>query len=143
MWISRLFGERSAPAECDVEGASLSAYADGQLAAVEQARVEWHVGACDRCRTEIARLRRLAALLADALAAPAEDRWQARARARERIATLRRAGRPARWAWWELPESALPVLGGALLGLLALAETITFGGLQEDAIAIFSLLGLI
>lgn len=143
MWISRLFGKRSARSECDVDAASLSACADGQLAAGEQARVERHVGGCDRCQTELARLRRLAALLADALATTAEDRWQARARAKERIAAVRRAGRPARWAWWELPESAMPVLGGALLVLLALAETITFGGLQEDALAIFSLLGLI
>jgi len=143
VWTSRLFGERSTRSECDVDAASLSAYADGQLAAGEQARVERHVGACDRCQAEIARLRRLTALLADALATPAEDRWQARARAKERIAALRRSGRPARWAWWELPGGALPVLGGALLVLLALAETVTFGGLQEDALAIFSLLGLI
>jgi anti-sigma factor RsiW len=126
-----------------VEAASLSAYVDGQLAAGEQARVERHVGACDRCQAELARLRRLAALLTDALATPAEDRWQARVRARERIAAFRHAGRSPRWAWWELPDSALPVLGGALLVLLALAETITFGGLQEDALAIVSLLGLI
>ena len=123
--------------------ASLSAYADGQLAAGEQARVERHVGACDRCRAELAGLRQLASVLADALGAPAEDRWHARARAKERIAALRRDGRPARWAWGEFPESALPVLGGALLVLLALAETVTFSGLQEDALAIFSLLGLI
>ena len=126
-----------------MDAASLSAYADGQLAAEEQARVERHVGACDRCQAEFARLRRLAALLADALAIPAKDRWQARARAKERIAPVRRAGRPGRWAWWDLPESAPPVLGGAPLVLLALAEAVTFGGLQEDALAIFSLLGLI
>ncbi len=126
-----------------MDAASLSAYADGQLAAGERTRVERHVGACDRCQAELARLRRLAALLADALATPAEDRWHARARAKERIGALCRAGRPARWAWWEFPESALQVLGGALLVLLALAETITFGGLQEDALAIISLLGLI
>ena len=58
-------------------------------------------------------------------------------------AALRRDGRPTRWAWWEIPESALPVLGGALLVLLALDETVTFGGLQEDALAIISFLGLI
>ena len=126
--------------------ASLSLYVDGQLEGGTRARVGQHIGVCSRCRSELEELRRLAALLADSLAAPArsaQDGRQALARAKERIAAIRRVGGRARAAWLQFPESALPVLAGALLVLLALADTVGFGGLEEDVVAVAFYLELI
>ena len=125
-----------------MDAASLSLYTDEHLDAGTRTRVEKHIDVCSRCRSELEELRRLAALLADVLATPArtqQDRWQALARAKERVAAIHRP-----WgAWWELPASGLPVLYTALLVLLALAEAVSFGGLEEEALAVALSLGLI
>ncbi len=146
MSIARLFRRLHTGSECGAAGASVGAYVDGQLDDETRARVERHVGGCRRCRSEVEELRRLAALLEDSLATPArgpEELREALARAKERVAATRPLGGRARASWLALPESALPILGAALLMLLALGEAVSVGGLEEDALTVASYLDLI
>jgi len=144
--ISRLFARLVSGSECGAVRASVGAYVDGQLDDETRARVERHVAGCHRCRREGEEFRRLAALLEDSLAAPArgpDELRQALTSAREHLTAIRLPGSRARASWLALPESALPILGAALLVLLALGEAFSVSGLEEDALTVASYLGLI
>lgn len=135
-----MFARRRPRSGCGLDAASLSLYADGGLDTPAAARVQAHLGGCKGCRRELEDLRRLSALLGDALATPprtAVERAGALARAKARI---RR--RPSRVAWWEFPASRLPVLGAALLAVLSLAEAFRLSGLEEQALALALSFGL-
>ena len=125
-----------------MDPASLTLYTDGLLDAGTRARVEQHITGCSRCRTDVDELLRLAMVIADAAAIPvrtSERISYARARVKERIIAIHRPRRSR----WDLAASGLPVLGTAVLVLLALAEAVTFGGLKEEVVAVALFLGII
>ncbi|UCC68800.1 MAG: zf-HC2 domain-containing protein [Armatimonadota bacterium] len=97
---------------CELIRGKLAEYAVGGLRRRARARVEAHVGECERCRAELAALKRTGALLDEVGAddAPAGT-WEA---VRQRMTEHPRAGVRARprWAW---------AMGGVALVLVALA----------------------
>jgi anti-sigma factor RsiW len=125
-----------------MDPASLTLYTDGLVDAGTRARVEQHITVCSRCRTEVEELFRLATVIADAAAIPArtpERILDARSRVKERVIAIHRPRRSR----WDFPASGLPVLGAAVLVLLALAEAVTFGELKEEVVAVALFLGII
>ena len=146
MSISNLLRRWRRRLSCGGDVVSLSVYADGQLDGDAQARVEQHLAVCGSCRREVDEGRWLATLLADSLTPPRsspEERSRALARVKDRIAALRLGGRPASLGWLRLPDSPLPVLAGALIVLVALADAISFGGVEDIAVMLALYLELV
>jgi len=83
---------------------------------------------CPNCGPrEVEELRWLATVLADSLTPPlssAQQRSRALARAKSRIVAIRVAREPAWTGWLRFPDRPLPVLAGALVVLVALADTL-------------------
>jgi len=131
---------------CGIDPVSLSAYADGQLDGAARATVERHIDACGRCRSQLTELRWLTAQLVESLAWPplgAEERTRGLAQVRDRIDELRLGEAPAWERWLRFPEGPVPVMAAALLVLVALADTMSFGGLEDVAFILALYLELI
>ncbi|MBI4269846.1 MAG: zf-HC2 domain-containing protein [Candidatus Rokubacteria bacterium] len=146
MSISSLLRRQRPARACGGDALALSSYVDGQLAAAARARVEQHLAGCGPCRHEVEELRWLATLLADSLTPPvssAQQRSRALARAKSRIVAIRVGREPAWTGWLRFPDRPLPVLAGALVVLVALADTLSFGGLEEIAVALAFYLQLV
>jgi len=106
----------------------LGAFLDGALLELEAGRAERHIAGCARCKHELAELRRVKALVAEAVAMPDPDwtgfwpgvvRGIQDSRDRAPIAT---PGRPARRMW---PQWAV---GGVAVAAAALALVFWQGG---------------
>ena len=126
--------------QCRRTQRALGPYRDGELPPERRTRVEHHLEGCLTCRTELAQIERVSALLRVPLAEPPEAVWAAfwpQVRARLSEAERRKPTPwPVPWAdawrvrWWA-PLLAHPrlALGSAAVGLALLAVG-TWQGVQ-------------
>ncbi len=111
---------------------ALGPYRDGELSPGRRTRVERHLAECPACRTEVAQLDRMAALLCTPISSPPDAVWQAFwSQVRVRLSTVERS-RPLPWVvrWWP-PLLTQPrfAMGSAALAV-ALVVFGTWQGIQ-------------
>lgn len=120
----------------------LAGYADGELEPRLRAQVDGHLPVCPACRRALDDVRRVNALLAAALSPPPVSAV-ARARTLARIRAGITMRRPRSVGAWAGLMEAPALLGTAALVLLAVVEAASFGGLEEQVLALALYLGLI
>jgi anti-sigma factor RsiW len=139
---------------CGTVQRKLDAYAAEELTPSLRRKMEAHLEACPACRRELARLRELATLLADAPAPPPvpdgfAERLMAKAprRLAERQAAPRPAWHPLRW-WAEAPAmmraaaAAVLLIGlaaGTLMGWQTSQRAATSQTMAADPVATYGL----
>jgi len=125
---------------CRTIQSSLVPYLDGELDPRDERRVEEHVRSCSNCQTELGQLRQVTLVLRDSLlSSGGEDEVrEALRRTTRRVKVLHRPGGPRVGLWGKILGHLQPAPAALLLLLLAVAETLNFLELAEEALLYLS-----
>ena len=125
---------------CRTIQSSLVPYLDGELDPRDERRVEEHVRSCSNCQTELGQLRQVTLVLRDSLlSSGGEDEVrEALSRAKRRVDELRHPVALSAGIWERLRKTLQPAPAALLLLLLAVAETLNFLELAEEALLYLS-----
>jgi anti-sigma factor RsiW len=120
-------------------GPELAAYAAGDVAADERARIERHLADCVECRDTVAEFRALLDELAATIPAPPDVAWaRYRAEVRARLDAHRRSAWRARWLR-PVPAAAAAAVAAALVIIVYAAlpsgRSSDLAGIEYDGLA--------
>ena len=127
--------------ECPSIAESLASYVDDEVSPAERRAIEAHLETCPECRQRASDLRRIDLLVREAFVAGPEEQDEERlalARAKWKVAALRRSRRLVPVAWQRFIGHPMRALAAMIVLSAAVGETLNLLGFADEGMQVLS-----